>query len=460
MEFLKKNKTGILILVLWLIITVYTGLNHEMWRDEAQAWCIVRDNTLLEIFKITSLEGHPLLWYILILPFAKLGISPVFMNILSFAAVLAAVIFLVFKSPFSLVIKTAAVLGAGMSYYLPVIARSYALIPVLLFITADLYSKRHEHPYKYALVLILLSNTHPFMLALSGMLFLTFVFETFKQSENRRSFSDFAPALLLFFNFAFLVLTLTGTVTKSYAVVNYIKTAKPFIETLKSFPLLFFEFDFLPDFLKILIFYASIAAIAFVFFKYSKKIFILFFFGAGYIFFLYSKIWFHGIAGQKSYIFLLIILFCAWIFSVENKNKTLNAALAVLFLINSINTFYAAPKDIKYSFSEARSTAEFIKNSLKDEKIFCTIGAGFTFTPIAAYLPDKKFYSYNDKMYISYHSFDAHPERHAVKEPECRYYIVQEYFFMNDDFKVIFSSGDNILSSKEYREVFKIYTKK
>lgn len=460
MEFLKKNKAGVLILILWLIIAVYTGLKHEMWRDEAQAWCIVRDNTPLDIFKITSLEGHPLLWYILIFPFAKLGISPVSMNVFTFFTVFAAAFLFVFKSPFSTLIKTAVILGAGLSYYLPVIARSYALIPLLLFITAYLYSKRHEHPYKYASVLILLSNTHPFMLVLSGMLFLTFVFETFKQSENRRSFSDFAPITLLFLNFAFLALTLTGTISKSYAVVNYIKTAKPFIETLKSFPLLFFEFDFLPDFLKILIFYASIAAAAAVFFKYSKKIFMLFFFGAGYIFFLYSKIWFHGIAGQKAYIFLLILLFCAWIFTIENKNKALNAALAVLFIINGVNTFYAAPKEIKYSFSEARSTAEFIKKNLNDEKVFCTIGPGFTFTPIAAYLPDKKFYSYNDKMYISYHSFDSNPKRRAVKEPECGYYIVQEYFFMNDDFKVIFSSGDNILSSKEYREVFKIYTKK
>jgi len=42
--------------------------HHEIWRDEAQVWCIVRNVNLSEIFQITKIEGHPMLWYLLVLP--------------------------------------------------------------------------------------------------------------------------------------------------------------------------------------------------------------------------------------------------------------------------------------------------------------------------------------------------------------------------------------------------------
>ena len=47
---------------------------HEPWFDEAQAWAIARSGSLKEIlFEIPHYEGHPPLWDLILLPFAKLG---------------------------------------------------------------------------------------------------------------------------------------------------------------------------------------------------------------------------------------------------------------------------------------------------------------------------------------------------------------------------------------------------
>ena len=47
---------------------------HEPWFDEAQSWAIARSGTIKEIlFEIPHYEGHPPLWHLILVPFAKLG---------------------------------------------------------------------------------------------------------------------------------------------------------------------------------------------------------------------------------------------------------------------------------------------------------------------------------------------------------------------------------------------------
>ena len=63
------------------VLALYVGFNfvlltrHEMWRDEINVWLIGRDLSLTELFREIGYQGHPCLWYLLIMPFAKLGFS-------------------------------------------------------------------------------------------------------------------------------------------------------------------------------------------------------------------------------------------------------------------------------------------------------------------------------------------------------------------------------------------------
>ena len=121
-----KNKGNLIILILWFLIVFVTAFNHEIWRDEAQVWCIVRDLNFLEAFNTARIEGHPFLWYLLVMPFAKMGLPVEIMQIIGGMFVFASVIFLVCKAPFNYFEKIIIVFSAGMIYYLPVIVRNYA----------------------------------------------------------------------------------------------------------------------------------------------------------------------------------------------------------------------------------------------------------------------------------------------------------------------------------------------
>ena len=75
---------------------------HEPWFDEAVAWQIARCATIKDIlFEIPHYEGHPPLWYLILVPFAKLG-APYELS-LSFVSLIfagAACCLIIWKSPF------------------------------------------------------------------------------------------------------------------------------------------------------------------------------------------------------------------------------------------------------------------------------------------------------------------------------------------------------------------------
>ena len=96
-NYILNNKFNICLIILWLIITGFTMFNHEIWRDEAQVWCLVRDTNIFELFFLTQTEGHPILWYLLNLPLAKSGLSVFSMQILSLIFVFASVILFTLK---------------------------------------------------------------------------------------------------------------------------------------------------------------------------------------------------------------------------------------------------------------------------------------------------------------------------------------------------------------------------
>jgi hypothetical protein len=73
---------------------------HEPWADEAQAWLLCRDSSLLELlWERLRYEGHPSLWYLILyvpsklLPYGSMRVIAVLIFTTSIAVV-------VFRSPF------------------------------------------------------------------------------------------------------------------------------------------------------------------------------------------------------------------------------------------------------------------------------------------------------------------------------------------------------------------------
>src|SRR4051812_43464628 len=89
------------------IIVLGTGVwFHEPWMDEAQAWLLVQDTTLSELFvHYLRYEGSPGLWHLILYVPAKLGMPYFTINVISAVISAGGVWLFVFRSPFSLITK-------------------------------------------------------------------------------------------------------------------------------------------------------------------------------------------------------------------------------------------------------------------------------------------------------------------------------------------------------------------
>ena len=459
--FLKKNKFNLIILFLYLLITIYTMIHHELWRDEAQAWCIVRDMTLPQIFNASRIEGHPILWYLILLPFAKSGLSVISMQIISLIFVLFAVIYFIFKSPCNYFIKTITVFSAGLLYYLPIISRNYSLIPLFLFLAAGLYSKRKENPILYAFILILLSNTHLLMLGFCLIMSVLFCAELIKEKPSK---TGYIAISLLIINFIFLYLCFHNMQSLNHATAFYGQNPKDIIIAIKYFAQIFFIFplSMLPDKISIPIFYLLILLTCAFYLKNDKKIFIILIASLIFNWWIYYKVWYIGIVYQKSFLLMLIVLFCYWIYKEQNENKTrlITCITAIFFLISFIASPFNIMLEKTHQYSGSKQLANYIRKNLNNEKEFIVWGYPFCFSVISAYLPDKKLYMIDRENYITYYSFK--PDKKAKKEPRpnCQYYITVANFTIGKNYEKIFQTDLNIINLTEYNEIFSIYKKK
>lgn len=133
---------------------------HEPWRDEWQAWAIARASaTPAELLTNLAYEGHPPLWYLLLWAPAQLGVGPVAMQALAWAAAVAAAALVLVKAPFPTWLKVLVVFGYPFAYEWAVVARGYGLGLALALAACALWPMRHARPWALALPLALLPLT-------------------------------------------------------------------------------------------------------------------------------------------------------------------------------------------------------------------------------------------------------------------------------------------------------------
>jgi hypothetical protein len=159
----------------WMILLAYLALvltgawNHESWFDEAQSWLLARDSSVRSLlFERLHYEGHPPLWHLLIMPFAKLGLPYRLFPV--FSALLAAigVAILVFHPRIPILWKAAVPFGFFLAFQYAVVARSYVLIFPLLMGLIWIWPDRVQKLRTFMSLLILLSLVSLHGLSLAG----------------------------------------------------------------------------------------------------------------------------------------------------------------------------------------------------------------------------------------------------------------------------------------------------
>lgn len=162
-------------------LSIFLLFVHEPWRDEAEGWLIARDSPSLgSFFQAMRYEGTPTLWYLLMMPLAKLGLPFLSARILHAAIAVTGVTVLCLVSPFSRREKWLLSFGYFTAYEYDAIARSYALFSLLLFVVAGLDRRRHERPVLYGAALVLLANTTVHGLIVAALLAAAFGIEVLR----------------------------------------------------------------------------------------------------------------------------------------------------------------------------------------------------------------------------------------------------------------------------------------
>jgi len=149
-------------------------LNHEPWRDEANPWQIAKALRLDNLFEVLRVEPHPPLWFLILAPFAKLGLPYITTNLISLTIMTLAVFLLARHGPFSKKAVILIAMSAAFFYFNPVISRNYCLVAMGVVVVAMAYKSRLEHPLRYAGALMLLCQSHFLAMGLAGVLTVAF----------------------------------------------------------------------------------------------------------------------------------------------------------------------------------------------------------------------------------------------------------------------------------------------
>ena len=177
----EHGKCDVITLIIYLLGVCTVSFFHEPWFDEAQAWAIARSGSLKEIlFEIPHYEGHPPLWDLILLPFAKLGAPyELSLAIVNIFFMTLAVAVLLFKSPFPKLIRCLLPFNFFLFYQYGVISRPYCIFVLAIFLAAVCYKNRNEHPLKYLLCLALMCAVHSYGIMIAGGLCIVWLIEIF-----------------------------------------------------------------------------------------------------------------------------------------------------------------------------------------------------------------------------------------------------------------------------------------
>lgn len=191
----------------WTVLGVFTTLlavltwRHEMWRDELQAWLIVRDShSLSQLFHALHYEGHPALWYLLLWIPAHLSPNPLSMQVTNFLVSVTLAWFIVSARSLPRSIKSLLVFSFFVFYQYGVTARSYALAFLLLIGATRCITSENQHRKLAILLLALSINTHafaaPIALALAAWAFYFADLKTWRDAGRLFRAREFLIALV------------------------------------------------------------------------------------------------------------------------------------------------------------------------------------------------------------------------------------------------------------------------
>lgn len=182
---LRKKHSGQLLFLLFAAACIIGGItiyHHEMWRDELQAFLLVRDSeNLSQLWQNVRYEGHPILWHFLLYFTYHLFPSIYTIQIVHILIGLLVIALIIFFSPFSTSEKFLLTFSYFFSFEYLVISRNYSIGIFFLFlgICLSTRSTRNSAIIYLAVFAGLAANSNIYAFIISCCLFAYFLNKSF-----------------------------------------------------------------------------------------------------------------------------------------------------------------------------------------------------------------------------------------------------------------------------------------
>jgi hypothetical protein len=167
-----------IVLVVYLAVVSFVSARHEPWADETQTWRLAIDtHGLVDLFRSSRDEGHPLLFHVLLQMLGHLSRSwwaPVALHV----AIAGMAAWLVVRyAPFTRLQKVLLVFGYFPLYEYGVIVRPYGLGMMLTFAACATWALARRRIVWTGVLLALLANTTVMGTLIALTLLLAFVID-------------------------------------------------------------------------------------------------------------------------------------------------------------------------------------------------------------------------------------------------------------------------------------------
>ena len=423
---------------------------HEPWEDEIQAWLIARDCSIPQIFYMMRYEGHFALWHLLLHPFAQMGLPLITMNIISSLLTVCSVWFILFRSPFVRFVKLLLLASASLLYWYPVVARVYALVPPLLFMLAASYAERKTHPWRIAVLLALLANTHAYMEGFVFSVFCILLYELFLKEWPRLTSSErkkrLAALMLVVLGamIAFLQVVPAFAVTRE-ASVRFHTPGEFFMRHILIFQSFANYYMFAANPIVLFLFWASFLCFMFVLLRASVTVFIILV--VGIFWELFFAVSLYSLASpQQCYLIQMMMVFAAWCALEENqycqskawskaskRRFTLMVPLCLFIAFSYRMTLLYIPFDLLRPFTNNQETAAYIRNSIPENASIYFFPGTLANSTISVYLPNHSLRIVDTLRPCTYLTLDKerlntiqpeHLSACLAASPEQRIYVI------------------------------------
>ena len=395
----RDRLTLAVVLAAYLCIAIITGLHHEPWADEAQAWLLARDNDIFGILWAERYEGTLPTWHFIIKIFQTFGLRyDYFFVIPVLFSALGIVLLFLTDAPY--ICKILLPFSFYVLYQESVVARQYCLIFPAMMLIVLTYKKRNDKPVRFFLSLfaILSTSSYGVIIACSFMLweFICLVRDHFFPKKGGNESISSRYRISFWIAAIVLVVIIFLSIPPSDASFGAVFNHNNIISATATF--LFYVDKVWVGAL----FLISLTAALILYFRHNIVQFLVYTVPLIlYLFLFYHQRW------HLPYLFFLVVSLMI-IFrdkaDLLNKDKpapvrlVLSGYFIVLLAIQSACGFYSSYLDYYKPYYPAKAMAEYIRPYVDSGAVI----DGFGFLPVSLkpYF-DKEIYSNNpsDKGY-------------------------------------------------------------